>query len=113
MGEAPKLDHDEPIAFVSRCVALDGDERDRRSTEILHDVESGAAPVGAVAETILVHEDIGRVKHDWPVGAGIDKFLRGGRHAGADFDRPEGIGDVIDPDAGVLIGGEDQPRALE
>jgi 4-hydroxy-tetrahydrodipicolinate synthase len=24
MGEAPKLDHDEAIAFVSRCVALGG-----------------------------------------------------------------------------------------
>ena len=35
------------------------------------------------------------------------------RHRRCQNDRPEGIADVIHPDAGVLIGGEDQPRALE
>ena len=47
-------------------------------------------------------------------GLGADRRVSSERRdAGADLDRPEGIGDVIDPDAGVLIGGEDQPRALK
>src|SRR6185437_1553408 len=71
----------------------------QRSAEIFHDGEPGAAPVRAVAKAVLVDEDVGRVQHNRPVRPRVDELLRGGRHAGADFERPEGIGDVVDPDA--------------
>src|SRR5690348_998545 len=87
--------------------------RTGRSAEIFHDIEPGAAPVGAVAKAVPVDEHVGRVQHDRSVRPGIDELLRRRGHARADLDRPERIGDVIDPDAGVLIGGEDQRRALK
>ena len=92
---------------------VDDSFRQGRSPIVLHDVQAGAAPIGAVAKAVLVDEDVGRVQDDGPVGARVDQLLRRRRHAGADLDGAELVADVVDPDAGVLVGGEDQRRALE
>src|SRR5579862_8807210 len=84
-----------------------------RSARIFHDVEPGAAPVGAVAEAVPVDEDVGGMEDNRPVRARVDELLRRRRDAGADLDRAELVTDVVNPDAGILVGGEDQLAALE
>src|SRR5271163_5015318 len=71
---------------ASGSLGADDISRKGRSPGILHDVQAGAAPVGAVANAVSVDEHIGGMQHDWPVGTRVDQLLRRWRHAGADFD---------------------------
>ena len=82
------------------------------SALVFDDVEAGAE-VGHVAERVLVDEDVGRVEHDRPVRPRVDPFLRRRRHEGRHFLRPELVLDVVNAQAGVLIGREDQLGADE
>src|SRR5882757_7204285 len=87
--------------------------RKGRSPLVLHDVQAGAAPVGAVANAVPVDEHVGRMQDDRPIGTRVDQFLRSRRHAGADLDRTELVADVVNPHSRVLVGGEDQRGTLE
>src|SRR5450755_4479391 len=80
----------------------------KSSPLVLHDVQAGAAPVGAVANAVPVDEHVGRMQDDRPIGTRVDQFLRSRRHAGADLDRAELVADVVNPHPRVLVGGEDQ-----
>jgi hypothetical protein len=53
------------------------------------------------------------MEDDRPVRTGIDELLRRWRHAGADLHRAKLVGDVVDPDAGILVSREDQRLALK
>src|SRR5271169_5660792 len=83
------------------------------SARVFHDVQTGAAPIRAVRDSILVDEDIGGVQHHRPVGPRIHQLLRRGRNAGTDLYGLVGVADVIDANPGVLVGGENQFGALK
>src|SRR5215471_8344065 len=80
---------------------------------IFHDVETCAAPIGAVRDAILIDKDVGRMQYHWPIGPRIHQLVRRRRHAGTNFGRLVGISDVIDSHPGILVGREDDLGTLK
>ena len=83
------------------------------SARVFHDVEAGAAPVGAVAMPFRSTKTSAEWSTTGRLGRGSTSFFGAGGTQRADLDRPELVADVVDPHAGVLVGGEDQLRALK
>jgi hypothetical protein len=82
-----------------------------RSLE-LQDVESGIV-VGEVHHALRIDKAVGGLDDLRPVGTRVEHPLWIGRHEEPSLARLERVLDVKDPDAGVVIGREDEARALE
>ena len=82
-----------------------------RSLE-LQDVESGVV-VGEVHHALRIDKAVCGLDDLRPVGTRVEHALWIGRHEEPSLARLERILDVKDPDAGIVIGGEDEAGALE
>src|SRR5271170_213654 len=82
-----------------------------RSLE-LQNVEPGIV-VGEVHHALRIDEAVAGLDDLRPVGTRVEHALWIGRHEKSSLARLERILDVKDPDAGIVIGREDEARALE
>src|SRR4051812_37393032 len=79
---------------------------------VLQDVKPRVL-VGQIHESIAVDIAVGGLQHLRPVRPRIHHLRRVGRDVERDLFRPGLVGEVVDPHARVVIGGEDQLGALE